>query len=169
MTGTTADPAPPGPRGVFLVALVTALAWFILLGDDPASWIIGVPAVALSAWLSRSMPAMQGPRVSMAGALRLAPYFVRSSLVGGWDVARRVVGPRLAVNPGYVDFRLTLPQGASRTFFVQFIGLLPGTLAAWEEGDNLKVHVLELDLDHERELRLAEERVAALFGAGPGS
>lgn len=169
MTPTAAVDSAPGYGGALVVALITASAWYLLPGHDPASWLVGAPCVALCAWLSRRMAAARRLRLSAPGALRLFPYFLRSSLLGGWDVARRVLGPGVRVNPGYVDFRLGIPPGPGRTFFVQFIGLLPGTLGAWQDGDTLKVHVLELDLDHERELRTVEQRVAALFAVDAGA
>jgi multisubunit Na+/H+ antiporter MnhE subunit len=153
---------------VVVVALLAASTWYILLGQDPASWIIGVPCVALCAWLSRSVLPARRMRLSIVGALQLLQYFLRCSLVGGWDVASRVLGSRVRINPGYVDFRLSIPPGPGRTFFVQFIGLLPGTLGAWQAGDTLKVHVLEIDMDHQQGLRTAEQRVAALFAEDVG-
>lgn len=162
MSRTTRE-TPASPRSVATVAAVAALAWYVLLGGDPASWVVGVPCVLLCAWFSRT--ARPGPRAGVApiGWLRLAPYFLWNSIKGGWDVARRVLSPSLAIDPGLIDYRLGLPQGAARTFFIQFIGLLPGTLGVWREGDCLTVHVLNIDADHERALRDAEERVAAAF------
>ncbi len=148
---------------MLMVAGIAALAWFILLGENPAAWIVGAPCIALAAWLSLGRRAPQRMRVSLWGWARLFPYFLRWSLVGGWDVARRVLAPQLAVSPGYMKFRLNIPPGPARTFFVQFIGLLPGTLGAWLDGDDLVVHVLHLDADHETALRAAQERVGAAF------
>lgn len=149
--------------GYILVAAVAALAWLVLFADDPDSWIVGLPCIVLCALFSRSLAPAQRMHVSPVGLLRLAPYFLWYSLTGGWDVARRVLTPRLAINPGYTDFDLAISSGPARTFFVQFIGLLPGTLGAWLEGDTLRVHVLNLDADHEATLRAAEVRVAAAF------
>lgn len=172
MTGSTGqdNAGRSSPRGVlrgarasFTVTAIAALAWFILLGDDPASWIIGVPCVLLCAWFSHNVRPAHRVGMSPTGWLQLLPYFLWSSAAGGWDVARRVLMPRLAVNPGFLDYSLQVPPGPARTFFVQFIGLLPGTLGAWLEGDTLRVHVLNLEADHEQALRGAEQRVAAAF------
>jgi multicomponent Na+:H+ antiporter subunit E len=153
-------------RACLTVTAAAALAWFLLLGDDLASWIVGAPCVLLCAWYSASVLPARRVRGSLVGWLRLLPYFLWSSLDGGWDVARRVLTPTVAVKPGFFDYTLHIPAGPARNFFVQLIGLLPGTLGARLEGDNLKVHVLNLDADNERSLRSAEERVAAAFAIG---
>jgi multicomponent Na+:H+ antiporter subunit E len=155
--------------GYIAAAAIAAVAWLILLGGEPESWVVGLPCVVLCAWFSRSVLPARRLGGSPLGWLRLAPYFLWNSMAGGWDVARRVMLPQLAVNPGYVDFRLGIPAGPARSFFVQFIGLLPGTLGAWLEHDCLRVHVLNLDADHERALRTAEARVAAAFAVEPAS
>ena len=72
--------------------------------------------------------------------MRLLPYFLWSSVAGGWDVARRVLAPTLGVNPGFIVFELSIPPGRTRNFFIQFIGLLPGTLGVWVEENHLRVH-----------------------------
>ncbi len=167
MTQASAEYSSPGTVGMLLPALLAALAWALLLGDDPASWVIGLPCVALCAWFARLMPATRLRRLSPPGLLRLLPYFLASSISGGWDVARRVLSPQMAVEPGFITFRLSLPAGPARTFLIQLIGLLPGTLGAWLEGDCLTVHVLHQDATHEDALRAAEERVAAAFALTP--
>lgn len=153
----------PGLRACLSTSAIAALAWWVLLGDEPMSWIVGAPCVLICAWLANGMRPAQRLRVSLSGWLRLVPYFLWCSFAGGWDVARRVLAPSLAVNPGFVEFTLKVPAGPARTFYIQFIGLLPGTLGAWLEDDRLKVHVLNLDADQGRALRAAEERVAAAF------
>jgi len=158
----------PATSGRFTTAALSAAAtfaaaWFVLLGDDPASWIIGVPCILACAWLNGFMARAQGPRLSISGWLRLIPYFVRQSIGGGWDVARRSLAPSLPVRPGFLMFDLQLPPGAARSFFVQLIGLLPGTLSVALQGDRLVVHSLTLDTAPEASLRAAEQRVAQAF------
>lgn len=163
MTQTSLQGSKSGARACLTVTAIAALSWFVLLGDDPASWIVGGPCVMLCAWYSFRVRPARRVHGSLSGWLRLLPYFLWSSVAGGWDVARRVLTPTLAVNPGFVDYTLRIAPGPARNFFIQFIGLLPGTLGAWLEGDSLRVHVLNRDADHERSLRGAEQRVAAAF------
>ena len=56
-----------------------------------------------------------------------AGYFLRESLRGGWDVARRALSPALPMSPALVRFLLRLPPGSARWLFCNTISLLPGT------------------------------------------
>lgn len=163
-------PADPVRRTTpaLIAAVIAALFWLVLVGTEPTSWIIGLPCVLACAAFGLTAPLPGQLRLSLTGWLRLIPFFLWHSLVGGWDVARRVLSPSLPVRPGYTDFDMKIAPGAARTFFVQFIGLLPGTLAASLEGDVLRVHILNPEADHERSLRRAERRVAAAFAVDAG-
>ena len=61
------------------------------------------------------------------GALDFAGFFLRESVRGGWDVARRAISPGLALSPAIVCYSFHLPPGPSRLFFCSAISLLPGT------------------------------------------
>jgi len=91
-----------------------------------------------------------------------APFFVWESLRGGVDVALRVVGPSLRVRPGFVAHRLRLPEGPARVSFANCVSLLPGSLAADLEGDELIVHLLDVGTD--AGLARLEAAVARVYG-----
>jgi len=152
------------PRLLISGFVFTAL-WVTLAGyDDPAAWIIGVPAIVAAAWSHARLSAGGKSRLSIVGGIRLIPFFLRESFTGGIDVARRVVGPRIDVNPGFFDYRLGLPSTPARVFFVDLVSLLPGTLSADVRGDTVRIHALDRGVDPFPELARLEERVAALYG-----
>ncbi|RCX32763.1 Na+/H+ antiporter subunit E [Thioalbus denitrificans] len=161
---------PPAPlsRGFrpATALLAAAVLWWILAGGSAASWAIGVPAVVLAAWSARRLGT--GSALSLTGLLRFLPFFAWESLRGGVDVARRTLGPRLRIAPGFLDYRTALPEGAPRRFFATCVSLLPGTLAAEIEGDTLAVHQLDAGGDSQAELARLERAVAGLFGL-PGA
>jgi multicomponent Na+:H+ antiporter subunit E len=95
-------------------------------------------------------------------------FFLRSSMAGGLDVARRVLDPRLPVSPGFVVYRTKLPHGPGRVLFVNVISLLPGTVSAGLEGERLTVHALDAESAVDTALRDLEERVGQLFGINGG-
>jgi multicomponent Na+:H+ antiporter subunit E len=144
--------------------VVFGAVWAVFAGPYPVSWIIGVPAVLASAWVSTRL-SEPGPRgLSLWGLVRFLPFFVWESLKGGIDVALRVMRPRMDIDPGYRSYRIGLVQPAARVLFLDGVSLLPGTLSADIEGDMLIVHALDQSTDHAPELRRLERRVAALFG-----
>ena len=144
--------------------LLFGLAWLVLAGPDPASWIIGGPAVAGAVWAKSRLSGRRLGGLSPLGVIRFLPYFLWQSLKGGLDVALRVVGPRVRVDPGYIDYRLRLPRPSARVFFLDVVNLLPGTLTADISGDTARIHALDKGTDPVQSLMRLEERVAALFG-----
>lgn len=151
------------PRSILVRGALFAAAWAILTGAEPASWIIGAPAVIAATWVSLRLAAPRCRSVSVAGLLRFGAYFLRASLSGGIDVAQRVLRPRLPIEPGLRKYRMRLRDPAARVVFVNAISLLPGTLSADLDGDLVRVHALDARADVQVELQALERRVAALF------
>jgi len=145
-------------RGALFAAL-----WWVLTGADAASWLVGAPAVVAATWASLALAA---PRraLSLRGVLRFLPYFLWASLAGGIDVARRVLRPRMPIEPGLCSYRMRLRDPLARVVFVDTISLLPGTLSADLCGDQVRVHALDARAAVDPELERLERRVAALFG-----
>ncbi len=141
-----------------------ALVWLGLNGLDGHSWIVGGPAVLVAAWISvQLLPAVTW-RWSPGGVLVFAAYFLRESVRGGWDVARRALSPGLALSPAIVCHSFRLPPGPARLFFCGVISLLPGTAVVAIADSNLCIHVLDDSPAVEEALRELEWRVGALFG-----
>lgn len=145
------------------LAMATAV-WWVLAGGDAGSWLVGVPAILAATWAGGRLTEGSGPRLHGRGLLGFVPFFLRESLRGGLDVARRTLAPRLDLSPGFIQYRTRLPSARARLFFANCVNLLPGTLAAELRGDCLEIHYLSDQLDLDGELRSLEDRVAALFG-----
>jgi multicomponent Na+:H+ antiporter subunit E len=169
----TPSPAPPAPapargarwRTLARRALPLALLWVLLSGGAAASWVVGVPAV-LAAALLLPAPAAQGWRLRAAGVPGFVAFFVRESWRGGVDVALRVLGPRLRVQPGLVWHRWQLPaEGPGRTLFVLCASLLPGTLVAEQRQHGALIHALDTGAAVAAELAALERAIAGLFVA----
>ena len=145
-------------------ALLFAGLWVVVAGTDPGSWLIGVPAVAAATWASLRLEPHPGHRFSPAGAFYFGRVFLKESLRGGIDVARRTLGRRLDIQPGFVTYHNRLPPGRPRLLFVSCVSLLPGTLAADLRDDALVIHLLDSRLDSRDELAQLENAVAGMFG-----
>lgn len=141
--------------------LLFALIWWLLTEGQNDTWSMGVWLVLIGAILSVSM----APPVdwSLFGVLRFIPFFVRYSLVGGVDVARRAFSRRMALQPAIIEYPLSLSLPQSRLFMVGVISLLPGTLSAEVQDEKLWVHVLDQGNDIQADLQVLERRVASLF------
>lgn len=139
-----------------------AAVWWALAEGVPGSWWVGVPAVVMAALASAIL--MPPVPIVWRELLRFVPFFLRRSLLGGLDVARRAFDPRLPIAPGIIDYGFRLPPGLPRVMLANTISLLPGTLGAGMEGDVLKVHVLDEGQDVAGEIAEVEQAIARLFG-----
>lgn len=140
------EPAPPDTRMMrrrwaLQSAIVLMLLWFAL--DGFANPLVGVlfalTGAVLGAWLAPGEPYPWRP----LRLLRFFAWFMRESLRGGLDVARRALHPRLPIAPCLVEHRIELPAGLPRTVMMSVLSLLPGTLSAdIDHAGRLTVHAL---------------------------
>lgn len=150
-------------RGFTARLLLFAALWWALVPGDPASWVVGAPVALLAAWAGTRLAARRPWRLRPAGVARFLPFFLATSLRGGIDVAWRALHPALPIEPALVRFRLRLPPGTARTFIVDVVSLLPGTLSADVDGSTLVLHALNDGGAARRGVAVLEERVADLF------
>jgi multicomponent Na+:H+ antiporter subunit E len=156
---------PIGHSLIARAALFSAL-WLIIAGDDPSSWIIGVPTIVLATWGSLQLRGIVegNSTLCLSGLIRFIPFFVIESFRGGLDVASRVLRPRLRVAPGFQSYRPELANPAARVVFLDTISLLPGTLSADMRDGVVLVHALDARIDLTPELARLERMVGLLFG-----
>jgi multicomponent Na+:H+ antiporter subunit E len=148
----------------FLVSLVFGALWVVLAGyENPSSWIIGGPAVVAASWSYCILSTRGRGRLSVMGIFRLLPFFFWESLKGGFDVTRRVLGRRLDVEPGLLEYPLRLSTPSGRVLFVGMVSLLPGTLSADLRDNNLLVHTLDVRGDVMSEIDRLERLMASCF------
>lgn len=146
------------------VPLGLAALWWLLTDGDPASWAVGLPFVAVAAFAAyRARPA-GGAGLSPVGIVRFIPMFLRESLRGGVDVARRVLGREVRVAPTFVRYPLRLRTAGAQVMFVNVISLLPGSLAADLRAGHIEIHLLDGTLPVEDELRRLEAAVGRVHG-----
>lgn len=144
--------------------VIYALLWWLLVGDAPGSWLVGLPFAFAAAWTGERLRQGPGGTFSLPGWLRFVPFFLTQSVLGGVDVARRVLGREVRVQPGFVDYRMRLRGRRARLLFVNTVSLLPGTLTAHLDGDHLRVHALDIRNDLRGDLGRLEARVASTAG-----
>lgn len=153
--------------GLVARAAILALLWWVITRGETSAWLIGLPAVAAAAVASVHLAGTGLPRISPIGLAGLVVLFVRESVRGGLDVARRTLSPRLRIRPGFRTFHIRLTEPQARVLLINCISLLPGTLAARLEGDRLEVHVLDASQDPDPDLCRLERAIARLFGLPP--
>ena len=151
------------PNVVARTAILACLWWLITQGQTSA-WLIGLPAVAAAGVASFYLSRARSRRISLTGLSVFIALFLRESVRGGLDVARRTLAPRLRIQPGFKDYGVRLKDPLARVLLINCISLLPGTLAARLEGDRVELHLLDAREDPEPGLHQLEEAIARLFG-----
>ena len=151
---------------VFLrrAALLALLWWMLAEGRfDAPLFAAALVGAAAGASLALQPPPRSRRRWRPSHLPRLTFYFLRLSLLGGWDVARRAFAPSVPVQPALVRFELELEAGFPMVLFTWLVSLTPGTASVTIEGTVLVVHALDVRLAVEERLRELERHVAALF------
>ena len=161
-------------RGLSRIGLAARLLEVVVLTGVFIAWtgfglealVFGIVAAVLATWIRRQTGSGTAARWSPKGVIEFVPYFLRVSLVGGIDVARRAWSPSMPLNPGFVVYPLRLePDGPAAVFFAAVISLVPGTLCAELDGEtSVVVHLLDRRASVEEELIHLEQKVARLFG-----
>jgi multicomponent Na+:H+ antiporter subunit E len=70
------------------------------------------------------------------------PWLVREILKSGWDVARRILDPRLPISPTLIEIQPSQQTDLGLAIHANSITLTPGTITVEVEPGRLLVHAL---------------------------
>lgn len=139
-----------------------AAIWWLLCPADRATWIVGVPVIALATGLAMALRGPQRLQLALLALPRFAAYFAWESLRSGWDIAWRAFRPGLPLAPALVLHRTRLPDGPATTLLAGVTSLFPGSVSVDVAGRTLRIHVL--DCGQPVSLAALEAHIAALCG-----
>jgi multicomponent Na+:H+ antiporter subunit E len=146
---------------------VAAAIWWALAGGVPggAGAAVAIVAVAATAVAGLALRGRGARRPRVHRMPRFVAFFLWRSVLGGVDVARRALTPRVAVDPGFVDYDPRLPEGSARALHIALVSVMPGTLVAEElaPGGMVRVHVIDIAQPVDDELERVREEVRLLF------
>lgn len=146
----------------FLLLLVL---WLVLSGGHPGAWVPGLIAAAGAAALSLRLLPPSGVSLRLLPLPGLVKQFLRDSLAGGVDVARRAFDPRLPVRPGWIRCRVQL-AGGRRMLLGDIVSLMPGTMCAGAHEGALLVHCLDTGQPVQAQITGFERRLMTVLGEG---
>jgi multicomponent Na+:H+ antiporter subunit E len=130
--------------------------WLALIGTAPKDMPFGLLAAAAATWASGQLWPPDS-RLSLAGLIRFVLRFLPQSAVAGVDVARRAMAPRIALRPGLVDYRATLPAGLAQGAMCAVMSLQPGKLpVSCQASGEMRVHCLDTEAPVTAELAADE-------------
>ncbi|MCB2262694.1 MAG: Na+/H+ antiporter subunit E [Candidatus Thiosymbion ectosymbiont of Robbea hypermnestra] len=140
-----------GQRIRHLVAFWLSMMLVWLLLNASLSWevlLVGALVATVLVFVFRDYGFLfAGTRFSRRTPLIVLKYlslFVRELVKSNLDVARRVISPRLQINPGIVEVKTRLEHPTYRLILANSITLTPGTLTVDMIGDSLFVHWIDV-------------------------
>lgn len=148
---------------VVVLGVIYAIFWLVL--SDNQGWGFGLVVIALAIICALSAK-LTLPRMVWRYLPGFVWFFLSRMLVGGVDVARRTLGRKPDVEPGWVEHRLHGTSASAHLLLSATTGLLPGTLAARIDGDIMRVHSLDTRSDWQRDIRRLETHLDRLFPPG---
>ncbi len=137
------------------------LLWWILSNGSVESLLVGIPCILIATVVSILL--IPSTNIVWLEFIKFLPYFFLRSLLGGVDVAWRALHPALPIVPETIIYTSKLPPGLARVFMANTISLLPGTLSAELDGEEITVHVLDSKNDFLSEIRAVEHRLKRVF------
>jgi multicomponent Na+:H+ antiporter subunit E len=154
-------------RAFLLRGTAFALLWWALAEGRAEGWGVGAVSVvaALAASLYLAPPSRH--RLSLAGLLGFAGFFLLQSCKGGLKVAMQAFRPRMDLAPALLLVPVTLPAGLPRVLLLNTLNLMPGTVSVDLDGDRLCLHVLDARRPIAEEVRETEARIARMLELGP--
>lgn len=120
--------------------------------------VLLVAALGYSNFTSRGLEILSPRR--LASFLAYVPIFFWEMLKANFDVAYRVVHPRMPIRPGIVVIRTALKTDVGKLFLANSITLTPGTLTMDINGDCLFIHWIYVKDD---DIEKASEIIAGRF------
>ena len=92
------------------------------------------------------------------------PVFVVEMVKANFDVAARVLNPKLPLNPGFVEVDTDLKGDASKLFLANSITLTPGTLSIDAKGEKLFIHWIDVKTMENKEKYISQKFEGLLKG-----
>jgi len=88
------------------------------------------------------------------------PVFVWEMAKANFDVAYRVIHPKMPINPGIVKIKTGIKSEMGKTFLANSITLTPGTFTVDIKDDTLYIHCINV---HTQNIKEASEQIAGRF------
>ena len=130
-----------------LLSLAVLLLWLLLVADASAgSWLLGATLAVLLPLAGGVLQPQHARFGKLWPALVLARRVLWDIVLSNIEVARRILGPESAIQPGLVWVPLDLRDIHAITALASIITLTPGTLSAElsEDRRHLLVHGFNL-------------------------
>jgi len=136
-------------KNVSITFVVLLLMWLLLNNSlHPQILITGVVvSLVVSIIVCRNCDLFAEMKLSpkaMAYTLAFIGVFFIELIKSNLDVTRRVLNPKLPINPGIVEVKTTLKSKFARMVLANAITLTPGTLTVEVSGESFFIHWIDV-------------------------
>ena len=150
------------------LSVVLFAVWFLLSGHDSALILTlgALSAVAVAA-IARRMALVDREGHPLHLGWSAPGYWLWLAwqiVVANLDVGRRVIDPRLPIDPTLIRLRAGQKTELGRVIYANSITLTPGTVTVDIEGDELVVHALSRAAARALESGKMDRRVSRMEG-----
>lgn len=137
---------------VFLFAILL-LFWILLSNTLALEFLIpGILLIVLIIVLfCRNCKIFDGAKTTPKAFIYTLVYifvFLGELIKSNFDIARRVLSPKLPVNPGIIEAKTKLKSPMGRMILANSITLTPGTFTVEIDNDTLYIHSIDIDEEH---------------------
>ena len=141
--------------------------FWLLLSGHYDFWLIGLGFISSvsAVLLARRMGIVdaEGLPLSMVpGLLRYVPWLFGTVIRANFDVARRILHPRLPITPRVIHVPVEQRTAPGQASYANSISLTPGTISLEVSDDEIEVHALSEDAAEDLRSGEMGRRVAAL-------
>ncbi|HRV81393.1 MAG TPA: Na+/H+ antiporter subunit E [Planctomycetota bacterium] len=140
------------------------MVWLLMSGHyEPLLLGMGVLSVALVVWLSARMGVVDReglPLQHARGLYNYVPWLLKEVVVSSWAVARRIVAPKLKVEPQVFVVDGFHGDDVAQTLYANSITLTPGTLTMDVGDDSILIHALSNEATQDLQTGAMRSRLA---------
>lgn len=135
-------------------AIIAFITWILLTGS--LHWqelaIGAVIALFVSLFFGNKFPGFKlfSP-VRIAWGLYYIPVWVYYCIIANLDVAKRVLSPKMPINPGIIRFRTKLRTDFAKVMLANSITMTPGTMTVDILGDEFYIHWIYVRTEKDEE------------------
>jgi multicomponent Na+:H+ antiporter subunit E len=160
------SPTKGSPVHALLLFALVFLLWLMLTSSLDVQEVVAGLLVSLLVTISSlgRLSIMDGLKLTPMALIHLVRYLVYfffSLIRANLDMARRVLSPKLPINPELVEVRTELRSDLGRMLLANSITLTPGTLTVDVIDDRLQIHWI--DCPAGSDLEQITETIAAGF------
>ena len=154
-------------KSSFMLTVVLLGVWLLLSGHyNPLMIGFGIISCLLVVLLSYRMRIVDEEGAPVDLGLRpfifYAPWLLKEIVVANFDVAGRILNPRLPIQPTLISVRASQKGELARVIYANSITLTPGTVSVGMERDTITVHALSHEEALEDGSGEMDRRVSAL-------